>query len=83
MPKGRVAVFEDRCKGCELCVQFCPQEMLSLAESRFNAIGYRPVEVTHPERCTGCEICAVVCPDVVFTVYRQPKARAREQQPGA
>jgi 2-oxoglutarate ferredoxin oxidoreductase subunit delta len=47
--------------------------MLALAADRFNAIGYRPVEVTDPEACTGCEICAVICPDVVFTVYRRRK----------
>lgn len=86
MPKGRVELFEDRCKGCGLCVHFCPQEMLELAESRFNAIGYRPVEVIDAEACTGCAICAVICPDMVFEVYREPKrakARAAAEQPGA
>lgn len=77
MPKGKISIYEDRCKGCALCVEFCPQNMLVMADTRFNAIGYRPVEVTDANLCTGCEICALVCPDVVFTVYRLPKARAR------
>jgi len=76
MARGIVLIDEDRCKGCGLCTTVCPQEILRLAEGRFNAKGYRPVEVTNPEACTGCAMCATICPDVVFTVYRrkrQPK----------
>ncbi|HEY76135.1 MAG TPA: 4Fe-4S binding protein [Thermoflexia bacterium] len=71
MAKGMVIIDEDRCKGCGLCVNVCPVHILRLAEGRFNAKGYRPVEVTDPEACTGCAMCATICPDVVFTVYRQ------------
>jgi 2-oxoglutarate ferredoxin oxidoreductase subunit delta len=74
--RGMVIIDEDRCKGCSLCVSVCPKHILQLADGRFNAKGYRPVEVTDPEACTGCAMCAIMCPDVVFTVYRrrrQPK----------
>jgi NAD-dependent dihydropyrimidine dehydrogenase PreA subunit len=71
MAKGLVIIDEDRCKGCGLCVSVCPKRVLQLAEGRFNAKGYRPVEVIAPEACTGCARCAVICPDVVFTVYQQ------------
>ncbi len=77
MAKGMVVVHEDLCKGCELCISFCPQDMLGLAKGRFNAIGYRPVVVVEPEACTGCEICAIVCPDSVFTVYRARKTKTK------
>ncbi|RLC99626.1 MAG: 2-oxoacid:acceptor oxidoreductase [Chloroflexi bacterium] len=73
MAKGMVIIDEDRCKGCGLCVTVCPAKILQLAEGRFNAKGYRPVEVTAPEKCTGCAMCATICPDVVFTVYRQKR----------
>jgi 2-oxoglutarate ferredoxin oxidoreductase subunit delta len=75
MARGLVYVDEDRCKGCELCTTVCPQEILRIAEERFNAKGYRPVEVTNPEACTGCAMCAIICPDVVFTVYRRKLER--------
>lgn len=73
MAKGMVVIDEDRCKGCGLCVTFCPQQVLGLAEGRFNLKGYTPVEVVNPEACTGCATCATICPDVVFTVYRQKR----------
>lgn len=75
MPKGRVVIDEDRCKGCELCVVHCPFDVLALADDRFNAKGYRPAQMVHPEKCTGCQICAIVCPDAVITVYKQVKVR--------
>ncbi len=73
--KGRILIDEDRCKGCSLCVPACPQDMLQMSETRFNAKGYRPVEEIDPEDCTGCGICAIVCPDVVFTVFKERKQR--------
>ena len=75
MAKGMITIDEGRCKGCSLCVEFCPQKILSLSKDRFNVIGYRPVEVSDMAACTGCEICAVMCPDICFTVYRQRKTK--------
>lgn len=80
MPKGRVKIDEDRCKGCGLCVSVCPSKILKLAEGRFNAKGYAPIGVTDMEKCTGCAMCATVCPDVVFTVFR---AKPKRRQPAA
>ncbi len=71
--KGMVVLDEDRCKGCGLCTSVCPAKILRLAEDRFNAKGYHPVEVVDMDRCTGCAMCAAICPDVVFTVYRQKR----------
>ena len=77
MARGLVIIDEDRCKGCGLCTTVCPQDVLELAEGRFNAKGYRPVEVRNPEACTGCAMCAIICPDVVFTVYRRKRKPER------
>ncbi|MCX7680475.1 MAG: 4Fe-4S binding protein [Anaerolineae bacterium] len=80
MAKGVVVIDEDRCKGCGLCVAFCPQQVLQLAEGRFNAKGYTPVTAANVEACTGCAACATICPDVVFTVYRQ-RRQAKAETP--
>ena len=69
-PKGRIVVDDSYCKGCELCVSACPQEVLALSSERITAKGYHPAELV-AEGCTGCGICALVCPEVAITVYRE------------
>lgn len=73
--KGRVVVNESYCKGCELCVNACPQEILALSNGRITAKGYHPAELI-AEGCTGCGICALVCPEAAIVVYREA-ARSR------
>lgn len=36
MAKGRVTFRTERCKACELCVRFCPQQILSLNKTMIN-----------------------------------------------
>ena len=62
MARGWVYIDEDRCKGCNLCVDACPQHVLALSTDRFNAKGYRPVQLVDPDNCTGCTACKPVCP---------------------
>jgi 2-oxoglutarate ferredoxin oxidoreductase subunit delta len=71
MIRGSVIVEKDICKGCELCIQACPQDSLGLS-TQINRSGYR-YTVLVKDNCTGCINCALVCPDAAITVYRQPK----------
>jgi 2-oxoglutarate ferredoxin oxidoreductase subunit delta len=69
--KGKVLFDIETCKGCELCVQACPQESIGLSPN-INAQGYH-YAVLIKDNCTGCVNCALVCPDAVITVYREKK----------
>lgn len=62
-PRGRVTIFGTWCKGCGICIEFCPQGVF---ES--NGQG-RPI-VVHPEKCTACNWCETHCPDMAITVHR-------------
>ncbi|SDY85719.1 2-oxoglutarate ferredoxin oxidoreductase subunit delta [Evansella caseinilytica] len=65
----KVLFNEGWCKGCGLCIAFCPQEIIHLAE-HLNRKGYRPAQVVDQDKCTSCAACARMCPDTVITVYR-------------
>lgn len=71
MAKGTVVFDVETCKGCELCIEACPQDSLELSP-KINAQGYHYV-VLVKDNCTGCTNCALVCPDAVIRVYRERK----------
>jgi 2-oxoglutarate ferredoxin oxidoreductase subunit delta len=76
--KGRIAIEEGLCKGCELCTSVCPKDLIEMAADRFTPKGYHPAILVDPgEDCTGCAICSVICPEAAITVYRWVAAEAR------
>jgi 2-oxoglutarate ferredoxin oxidoreductase subunit delta len=66
--KGQIVIEVERCKGCEVCIGACPNNVIQLA-NKVNSKGYRYAIVVNDE-CTGCANCAIVCPDGVITVYK-------------
>jgi len=62
-PRGKVTIFGLWCKGCGLCVEFCPTGVLELDEND------HPV-VVFPEKCTACHWCDTHCPDLAIVVKR-------------
>jgi len=70
--KGWIEVNERFCKGCELCVEACPQDVLFIDMEHLTSKGYHPVMLVEGEKsCTGCGICALVCPEAALTVFRE------------
>ena len=69
--KGAIVVDTERCKGCALCVEACPQDVIALALKKGNVHGYRYVEAVYADACVWCTSCAIVCPDGCITVYRK------------
>ena len=74
MPKGTAIIDRERCKGCGLCLAFCPQDVLAYS-TEINRSGYNVVWMKEPERCTGCAFCAQTCPDIAIEVYREKRAQ--------
>ncbi len=67
--KGDIIIDIEKCKGCELCVEACPQEALEKSRT-VNNKGYLYI-VKVEDTCTGCVSCAMVCPEGAITVYRK------------
>ena len=49
----RFIVDEDKCIGCSVCVESCPNDVLNSKDGQPFA--------AHPEQCEGCEVCVAMC----------------------
>lgn len=56
-------VIEARCKGCGICVEFCPKKVLALSE-------LEKVAVVDPEACIKCLQCEMRCPDYAIFIEK-------------
>jgi 2-oxoglutarate ferredoxin oxidoreductase subunit delta len=68
MPKGKLTFETEKCKGCGLCVAFCPVKILYLDKNNMNQSGYNIVQVTDMDKCIACATCALMCPDSIIIV---------------
>jgi len=69
-PRGKVYIIPERCKECELCIVFCPEDVL-YSSDQTNAKGYHYPDVVagKEESCVHCEFCSLVCPEfAIFTL---------------
>ena len=66
--RGAIVVDIERCKGCELCVNACPQKILDMG-TEINSKGYFYARVAEQMRCIGCRLCCISCPDVAIEMH--------------
>ena len=59
----------ERCKGCGLCVEVCPKNVLEISD-KINTKGYFPAYQARPEDCIYCTTCCIMCPDVAITIIK-------------
>ena len=64
---NKVIVNESWCKGCEICVEVCPKDVLIM--ENFVA------KVAKIEDCTGCLLCEQLCPDFAIVVETPDKEK--------
>ena len=74
--KGDIFIDIEKCKGCELCAEACPQDTLELSR-KLNSKGYHYI-VKIEDNCTGCTNCALVCPDGIIKVYRKTEKKTEK-----
>ncbi|MCL2882976.1 MAG: 4Fe-4S binding protein [Coriobacteriia bacterium] len=67
---AQVTVDSFYCKGCGLCVAFCPKNIMALNLAEISQKGYHPAVCTKQEICNGCLSCALMCPDSAIKIER-------------
>jgi 2-oxoglutarate ferredoxin oxidoreductase subunit delta len=58
---AQIIIDTDWCKGCGICVAFCPKQVLVLNRMA-------KAQVTALEACTACLLCEKRCPDLAIQV---------------
>ncbi len=68
---GKIIISEDRCKGCELCIDVCPYGLIEMSVE-VNLFGYHTAKFVNGngEKCTACKFCGMMCPDFAIDVYK-------------
>lgn len=63
-PVPAVEITRAWCKGCDICVRFCPERCLALddLDGELKAI------LVRPHGCTGCRLCELLCPDFAIEI---------------
>lgn len=62
-----VELDPERCRGCQLCVGVCPNDLL-LPGVALNQRQEIPVQMRYPQYCINCLRCVEICPDQAFDV---------------
>ena len=68
-PEVSIEINEDLCKGCEICIDFCPLEIFDLSR-KLNRRGYYLPIVTKENECNGCRLCELLCPEFAIVLTK-------------
>jgi 2-oxoglutarate ferredoxin oxidoreductase subunit delta len=66
----RIVITPRYCKGCEICVKFCPKSVLEIKSFK--------AHVVRVEDCIDCMQCELRCPDFAIEVHNSGKKGSSE-----
>jgi len=70
----KIRILEEYCKGCTICVEVCPTDVLKM-----EPIGTRwqgsVVVTVDADACIACMLCELQCPDFAIIIDRGEKKK--------
>ena len=76
--KGKIHIDNELCKGCGFCVEYCPADVLGVADE-FNSKGYHPPYIKNSEKCIYCQLCESICPEFAIFVTLDTEEKEGEK----
>lgn len=65
-----IHIDEELCKGCRICTEFCPTDVLAESE-QINRHGYYLPLVVRLDACHGCRLCELLCPEFAIFIKHE------------
>ncbi|MBN1404966.1 MAG: 4Fe-4S binding protein [Candidatus Omnitrophica bacterium] len=78
----KIKIDEERCKGCYLCVMYCPKKAIVEGKG-VNKKGFCYVIVQNAAACAGCKNCVVMCPESAIEIIPAKGACLPDRQGSA
>ena len=72
-----IAINDDLCKGCNICIEFCPLDVFE-GSDKLNRKGYYVPIVARADDCNECSICDLLCPDMAIILIKESKPGAND-----
>ena len=64
---AKVIINPEKCKGCLLCVSFCPKGLIKKSK-KLNLCSLNYVAFDTQGECIGCLQCALICPECCIEI---------------
>ncbi len=64
----RIEIDKALCKGCQICAEVCPRDVLVMADAPDKWEGTL-ADIKNIDACTACMLCEIECPDFAIRVF--------------
>ena len=65
-----IEINENLCKGCDICIEFCPVDVFENSD-KLNRKGYYVPLVARPDECVDCLLCELLCPELAIIISKE------------
>ncbi len=72
--KANFHIFPQYCKGCGLCKEKCPNQVLIWSD-KLGLYGTPTVKPKDEDSCIACNICEMICPDCAIVIEKKKKKK--------